>query len=662
MTERAPGARRQSADAVFRRSLGSPALFALVYTTLASGLYFSLGAVAARALGVTPFVFGAAAIFFVLCVMTYVEGASLHQERAGATVFARYAFNELWSFVAGWAILLDFVILIALAALVATNYMAAFWGELGHGTLEAVVAIAIIAFVATVNARGLTAARLRRLTVLMVADVLLQAVVVVLGLVLVFELGTLLDPIELGSAPPWKEVVFALAIAAAAASTGLDASSGLAGEVAIGRRGLRRLVAARAATVLLLYVGISAVALTALPVTDGRTPLAGNLEAPLLGVVGAYEPGTALSEGLRYVVGAMGALILIAAANSAMLGLSRLAYSLATNRQIPSAVGRLHPTRATPIVVIAIAAVLAVAMVLPEDVDFLIGIYAFGSMLTFTIAHLAVCVLRYREPDRDRPYAMPGSVRVGGGRLPLPALLGALLSAAGWVSVIVLHEGARLVGSLWIVFGLALYVVYRVSQDKPLGRRVTIPARALTREPRRAEYGSILVPLLGTPFDDDIVQTAGRLAGEQHGEEGDEGAVIEALWVFVVPMSLPLDAALPDAQVQVARRALAHAKQVGEEYEGVEVATATVRARRAGQAIVEQARRRGVEVIVLGAEEPSRLRGGGVLGGIGRLENYIGDMTRYVVEKAHCRVILTAPPQEAPAVAAGDGPPSEAPV
>src|SRR5438477_4655277 len=117
-------------------------------------------------------------------------------------------------------------------------------------------------------------------------------------------------------------------------------------------------------------------------------------------------------------------------------------------------------------------------------------------------------------------------------------------------------------------------------------------------------------------------------------------------------MSLPLDAALPERRLQDARRALARAKAVGEEYEGVEVATATVRTRRTGQAIVDEARRRGVEAIVLGAEEPSRIRGGALLSGRGGpLDNFVGDVTRYVVAKAPCQVILTAPP-------ASDSPPA----
>ena len=132
--------------------------------------------------------------------------------------------------------------------------------------------------------------------------------------------------------------------------------------------------------------------------------------------------------------------------------------------------------------------------------------------------------------------------------------------------------------------------------------------------------------------------------------------MIEALWVFEVPMSLPIDARLPEAQLKAARQALARAKAVGEEYEGVEVATATVRARRAGQAIVEEARRRGVEAIVLAAEEPSRIRGGALLGGRGARWTTSSATSRSTSSsKAPCRVILTAPP----AKARDDAPPED---
>ena len=152
------------------------------------------------------------------------------------------------------------------------------------------------------------------------------------------------------------------------------------------------------------------------------------------------------------------------------------------------------------------------------------------------------------------------------------------------------------------------------------------------------------MPVFGEPLDDDIVGTAGRLAAE-HADESEGGAVLEALYVFEIPMSLPLDARVPEERVAEAKRVLARAKEVGEEYEGVEVATAMVRGRTVGQAIVAEARRRGVEAIVLAAEEPSRVRGGAILGGRGRArDRFVGETTRYVVEKAACTVILTAPP------------------
>src|SRR6185369_1526875 len=182
---------------------------------------------------------------------------------------------------------------------------------------------------------------------------------------------------------------------------------------------------------------------------------------------------------LRVAVAVTAVIGLLTAANSAMLGISRLAYGLATNRQIPSALGRLHQTRGTPYVLIGLAALVAAALTIPADIDFLVGIYAFGAMLAFTIAHLSIVRLRYREPGRERPYAVPFSIRVRGGSLPLPAVLGALLSGAGWITVLVLHTGARYVGLGWLVGGLALYVAYRRIDGNPLLKRVTVPESAL---------------------------------------------------------------------------------------------------------------------------------------------------------------------------------------
>ncbi len=639
--------------AALGRTIGSPILFGIVYTSLASAVFFSLGVVVNHALGLTPVVFLIAALMFGLTAMTYVEGSSLHQEPGGSTVFARYAFNELVSFIAGWAILLDYVILIAVTAYAATQYLKVFWAPLGNHTEALILALAIIAYVVLSNIRGLSSRRGLRIGVLVIGALALEMFAIALGLIQFFNLHTIIASIHLGTAPTWSGLIFAITITTMA-FTSLEYASGLAGEVKVGRRALRRLVLTGAIAVVVAYFGVAILAVTAFPIHGTYSALGHRyLNDPVIGLVSKLSPHL-VSEVLRYSLAAVVAGTLIAAANSAMLGLSRLAYSLSTNRQIPSGLGRLHPQRSTPYVIIVLAGLLAAVLVIPENIDFLVGIYAFGAVLAFTIAHLSIVRLRYREPDRTRPYRVPLSVRLRGGELPLPAVLGALLSAAGWIGLMIVHHPARYVGLGWMAGGLVLYLLYRrLDESSPL-RRVTVAPSVLRAEQRpERDYGSILVPLLGGPFDDDVVHTAALLvAGEPTDEAAIDTATIEALWVFEIPMALTLDARLPDAHIRRARDVLARAKLVGEEYTGVQVATATVRARRAGHAIVDEARRRGVEAIVLGAEEPSRIRGGARLGGRGvPLENFVGDVVKYVVAKANCRVIVTAPParEETPA-------------
>jgi APA family basic amino acid/polyamine antiporter len=628
-----------------RRRLGSPVLFGVVHSFVAAAVYFSVGIAAVRAGGWIWVVYLVAAVFFGLTMLSYVEGASMHRERGGATIIARYAFNELWSFVAGWAILLDYLILTALTAMVATDYFGVFWHGFESGLTQFLAATALLAFVAVINIRGIQPGRFERIAYVALADLALQIVLVILGLIFLLRPDVITMPGSFGHAPDLEDLLFAFTLAIVAI-TGLDASSGFAGQVAVGRRGLRRLVTARMVAMLVPYVGLTMVAASTLTRPGGLLSRPDDVDSPMLGVVAAFRQAW-LRDGLSYLVAISAAGVLFIACTTAMLGLSRLGYSLALNRQIPSTVGRLHPRFATPVVILVIGTVLSVGLLVPLDTEFLAGLYAFGASVAFTLVHLSIIVLRRREPDLDRPFRIPFNVRVRGVDVPVPAVLGLVLSLVALASVLTLHPGARIVGPAWMAAGVAIYVYYRRSEGKPVFRRVTVPEKALTRRgSHEAEYGSILVPVLGTPLDDDIMQTAGRLAAEEgRPEEGDKEANIEAMWCFVVPLDLDLDSRIPESELKRARAALNHAKAVGEEYEGVIVNPFTTRDRSAGHAIVREARRRGVEVIVMPAEEPTRIRGGALLGGKqGLRESFVGETTRYVITKAPCRVILTAPP------------------
>jgi basic amino acid/polyamine antiporter, APA family len=636
---------------VLKRLLGIPFLYAAASSAVGFSIYFSIGVVADRGLGLTPLIFLAAGLMFALTSMSYVEGSAMLRERGGSSSFARRAFNELVSFIAGWAILIDYLIVIAAAAITVAHYMTPISDGFTEGGAEVAVAGGVIALAAALNIVGITGrTRQARLVLLALAELGLQVLVIVVGLIVVLNPELLTDQLDLFDSPSVEDIVYS-AVIATIAYAGIEAASDLAPDLEFEPADLSRVLSIGAVAIPLIYAGIAAVALMAVPVVPGpdgpETALAGRfIEEPILGVVESYDPGW-LADVMRWTVMFVALPVLFWAANTSMLGLSRHLYVLATNRQIPSWAGKLEKTHSTPYIAIVIAAVLALALAIPGDIRFLASVYAFGALLAVTIAQISIVRLRVTEPELERPYRVPLDVRLGGHRLPVPAIVGAVISGLAWLSVFALHEKAVYVGGGWMLFGLISYVVYRrLVEGTSLTQRVAVPEASLKKQPVEVEYSTILVPVFGTKLDDDIVSTAGRLADA----ELEEGAVpprLDVVYVAELPLTVPIDSPLPGGVRERADRALERAREVGDEYENVEVTTNLIPARSIGAGIVQEARDRGAEVIVMGGEPPTRIRGGAILGGIGGARpEEIGEVTEYVLKKAPCRVLLTAPPEE----------------
>ena len=653
---REPGGRARQLAQVSRRRIergtGVPWLFAAAYSAVGFSIYFALGVVADRGLGLTPLIFLAAGLLFGLTTLTYVEGGAMFRERGGSSTFARPAFNELVAFIAGWAILIDYLIVLALAAISVPHYLEPISGDFAKPGLEIPIAALVIVTVCVLNVLNVTGReRQRSLALLALADLFLQLAVIVVGLLVVMHPDRLTAELDLFTDPSLRDFVYA-AVVAMLAYAGIEAASDLAPEIEVSRRALKRIASLGAIAVPLVYAGMAAIALMAVPVIatpDGPQTALGStyVEEPVLGVVSAFEPAW-VADSMRWMVMLIAVPVLFWAANTSMLGVSRHIYTLAINRQIPSWLGKLERRKATPYVAIAICGAIAFGLVLPTNVKLLAGIYAFGATLAITIAHLSIIRLRIGAPDKRRPFKIPLNVRWGKAELPLPAILAALVSGLAFLSVLAFHSTARWVGLGWMVFGLTFYVVYRkVFEGTSLTRRVSVSERALTKQVPEVEFRNILVPVFGTRFDDDIVGTAGRLAAaEEKRKEGEPDPRLEVVFVIEVPLTLPLDAELPEEIEEEARRALARAREVGEEYEDVEVGTEVIRARKVGAGIVDVARRSGAEAIVIGGEAPTKIRGGAVFGGIGAAKPAeIGAATEYVLKNAPCRVLLTAPPE-----------------
>jgi basic amino acid/polyamine antiporter, APA family len=660
--EGAPGGRRER---MLKRGVGVPWLFAAAYSAVGFSIYFALGVVADRGLGLTPLIFLASGLLFGLTTLSYVEGGAMFRERGGSSTFARHAFNELIAFIAGWAILIDYLIVIALAAISVPHYLEPLYGGFDQPGWEVGIAAAVIAAVCVLNILNVTGReRQRSLAILALADLGLQLAVIVVGALVVMHPDRLTEQLHLFSDPSFKDIIYA-AVVAMLAYAGIEAASDLAPDIDVSRRDLKRIASLGAIAVPLVYAGMAAIALMAVPVVAGpqgpETALGNQfVEEPVLGVVSAFHPGW-VADSMRWMVALIAAPVLFWAANTSMLGVSRHIYTLAINRQIPSWLGKLEKRRATPYVAIVISGLIALGLVVPTNVKLLAGIYAFGATLAITIAHLSIIRLRVKDPERSRPFRIPLSVPWRGAELPLPALVAVVLSGLAFVSVLLYHSTARWVGLGWMAFGLLFYVIYRkVFEGTTLTKRVSVPERALTKQVPEIEFRNILVPVFGTELDDDIVATAGRLAAAEPLRGDDAGKPrLDVVYVIEVPLTLPLDAPLPPEREAEAQRALQRARDVGEEYEDVGVSTEVIRARKVGAGILEAARRSGAEAIVIGGEPPTKIRGGATIGGIGAAKpEEIGAATEYVLKKAPCRVLLTAPPEAAsepePAPAAAD--------
>jgi APA family basic amino acid/polyamine antiporter len=480
-------------DAGLRRSVGVMSLFATAYGNVGSSIYYALGLVAAYALGLTPLVFMFAGGLFALTAKTYAEGATMFPEAGGSSSFARHAFNELVSFIAGWALMLDYLLTIAISAFFVPHYLGAFVPELREGLWDVVGAIVIVAGLAAVNIRGLSRSAAINVTLALI-DIATQAAIIVLGAVLVLDPTRLVDQVDLGIVPTWGDLLFAVSISMVA-YTGIETIANMAEEEKDPGCDVPRAANAVVGAVLTIYLGITVVALSALPVQEVHgeftTRLGTTFQAdPVLGIVSSLDLG-AIKPAAEDYVGLLAATILLIATNAGLIGISRLSWSLAEHQQLPTRFGELYGGQRTPAFTLIVFSALAVVLILPGSATFLGNLYSFGALTAFTIAHVSIIALRLRRPEQERPYRAPWNVRIRGRPVSLTAIIGGLGTFAALVSLIVLHPAARIVGPAWMVVGVAIYVLYRRHEGLALGevsrRGLDRPVHMrFTRDRRRA--------------------------------------------------------------------------------------------------------------------------------------------------------------------------------
>jgi APA family basic amino acid/polyamine antiporter len=634
-------ARRIPRDESLARVHGVGALFSAAYGNVGSSIYYALGVTAAFALGLTPVAFVIAGLIFMATAATYAEATVMYPEAGGSSSFARHAFNELISFFAAWGQMLNYIITVAISAFFVPHYLAVFWPWLGDSPGDIVGGVAVVAFLAALNVKG-TQESTRLNLILAIADLVTQIILVVIGLALVFNPEILVDNIDLGVAPSWGDFLLGIAVGMIA-YTGIETISNMSEEAKDASKTIPRGTGLTVLAVLGLYALLPLIALSAMPVhetpgggfsTDLGTTFADD---PVLGIVENLGLSAGLTDVLRYYVGILAAVILLIATNAALIGVSRLTFSMGHYRQLPERLRQVHPHFRTPYVAILVFSGVAAITLIPSETELLATLYSFGAMLSFTIAHVSVIKLRQRYPEKKREWKPPGSVRAFGFDLPLTAVFGGIGTFAAWIVVMALNPRTLVIGAIWMVLGTAIYLLYRRS----LGLSPIQTHKVLLPEPlgvEEIEYQSVLVAFEDDePFSEQTMVTAVKLAAKRR-------RAIHVISVVTVPSHLPLDAPL-GRQEGEAQSKIEQAKLIG----GLRVSGHVHRARpgQAGHSIAEEARQLKASALVMGL----RYRNGAPL---------YGKTLQTVMGERPTRVIVVGEPGQARSAAQHGGPPTPA--
>jgi basic amino acid/polyamine antiporter, APA family len=608
-----------------QRVLGTYALASSAYGNVGSSIYYALGLVASFALGLTPLVFILSGVIFYLTAATYAEATAMFPEAGGSSSFARRAFNEFWSFFAAWGQMLNYTITIAISAFFVPHYIGGImWAPLRHSPGDIVGGIVVVAVLAAINVVGVKESAGVNV-LLAVVDFCTQLLLVVVGAILVFSPETLANNIHWGVAPTWKNFLISIPVAMIA-YTGIETISNMAEEAKDEEKTIPAAINRVVIAVFVIYAALPAVALSALPVTQnadgtyqtllGLTEEQGGYAGdPILGVVKTLDLG-ALQQPAEIYVGLLAATILFIATNAGIIGVSRLVYSMGLHRQMPDRLRRLHPKFGTPWVGILVFGFIACLAMLPGQADFLGYMYAFGAMLSFSIAHASVIRLRVTQPDRRRPYRGPGVIHWHGYELPVFAMVGLVGTVLAFIVVTILHINVAIAGTTWLAIGVAFYTVYRHRQglDLTTTTKVALPAPVTERE---AEYQSVLVAFDVRQYSEGALATAVKVAARRRRG-------IHVLVTIPVPASSPITAEMPEqelaAQAILEQARLQGGRRVSGHYE-------KIRAGQAGRMIVNEARAMHAQAVVV----PLPARTGGSL---------FGKTVETVLTERPCRVII----------------------
>ena len=456
-----------------RRVLGIPAVFSAGYGNVGSSIYYALGIVALVAMGATPVALGIAGVLFIFTALTYAEGTAALPEAGGSASFARHGFGNMAGFVAGWALMLSYIVTISISAFTIPPYLGFFFEPFKDSPIIGTfTSLGIVFFLMVLNVIGIRETSFINVGAAVI-DILTQISLVVIGFILLFDPTTVWRSI-VDNWPSTSNLFLGIALATIA-YTGIETMSQMAEETKKPEINVPRALVMMIVAVLVIFAGISLVSLSAMTPEELATEWARD---PVAGIA-SNLPVELIQTILQPLIAVLAATILLIATNAGLIGISRLAFSLGSNKLAPPVLSKVHSRFKTPYMSIIVFSLVAIVILLPgffaADVFAEMGaLYAVGSLLAFMFAHASIISLRIRKPEMPRPFKLGWNFRIKGREIPISAVVGLAATTLIWLVILITQPYSRWVGLGWMVVGVIIYYFYqrnlKKSSDIVVGR------------------------------------------------------------------------------------------------------------------------------------------------------------------------------------------------
>jgi len=447
------------------------------YADVGADIYVVLGVIATFAGVVSPLAFGIAAITYVCTGLCYAELATAYPVAGGGQFYSMKAFGRIHGFMAGWGLMLDYTIDIALFALATAGYLGIITRDVFHTSIiqlspyYGLTAIALILMLLALNIIGIRySSRFNEIVV--AVDLVTVSIFLIFGLPSIVAsgavtawVGNVVNSFKTGvfGQPGASSFVYAVSLATAS-FIGIESISQAAEETKNPSKVIPKASKAAIVSVIIVAISLSLLSVTLIP----WQVVVNNSQAPAIPVANGLP---VIGPAFAVWIALMGTLVCYISTNTGVIGVSRVMFSMGRLGLLPKGLARVSSRFRTPYVTIALFSIiacllLAVNVALPGAslLDLITSIYNFGALVAYMYVNAAAITLRVKDPQRTG-WMMPLNISVphkgNKYRISVIPMIGLVSAMIVWFIIVGLHPTGRLVGSIWFAIGIAGYLIYQ---------------------------------------------------------------------------------------------------------------------------------------------------------------------------------------------------------